>query len=1433
MIKKQAFEKFCKEINYLIPQELENTFIIKSVLDHKIDAFVLHFSIFYVVDYKIISNFINTIKKNFAYKTIIKFSIENLVYKQETILDYINNLIFNIYKIEDFINNLNKNNFQMAENGVLKIFYTSEHEKNRYQNYQNFIEISMENLGFETFKIIFEKSEIFLQQENDDEKLIADFLKNQNLSKNIEEKKSKIFKSSSKKMYKKTVKELYDTFEQDVYVEAYVVDKKIFETKNKNLILTITISDNTEAIKLRRFFESKDQLNSFDITNIGDFIVIEGKVDFDTFNKEKIIYPKTITISKDKKESSVDMEIEKRIELSIRTTMSTMDGFKEADDFVSFAKQLNHESLAIVDIDSVQSFPNFFNAVKKANIKGIYGASFSTIFKNNQAIKNLKKNTLIKNETYVVFDLETTGLSPIFDDIIEFGAQKILNGKVIDTLQFFVKPNKEISEKITLITGIKNQDVENAISEKEALKKILEFMGDHTVVAHNATFDMNFINEKIEKYNFQESNLQIIDTLVVSKIIEPEAKKFSLENLASRSGIIYNSTEAHRADYDADVLAKVWNLYIQKLSDMNVKYFDDIYNFKSNIIYEKTRPFEITILAKNQSGLKELFQKISLTSTKQYFNGPKMFFEDLLEKSKNILIGSGTLKSLIINEVFRGTRKGLREYLKYFDYVEIIPPKNFSHWIKNEDILKEELLEGLKILVEESKKLNKIVVAVGDVRYVQKDEKILHEIYINAKGLQGIRHPLFKYDQSETDYPTLNYLNTQEMIDQFLFLQDNDLIKEIVVKNTHLISNQIENNIEVIKKDLFTPKIENSANLLRELVYAKAFEIYGKNLPELIISRIEKELNPIIEQGYDVIYWISHKIVAKSLEDGYIVGSRGSVGSSLVAYLSGITEVNPLPPHYICSNCKDCEFIKNLDITSGYDLPHKNCNNCYKALKREGQTIPFETFLGFGANKVPDIDLNFSNEYQHIVHDEVRKWFGEDHCFRAGTISKTADKTAYGYVLAWAEENNLTFSNAFIGYLASKIVGTKRTTGQHPGGIIVIPKDFSVEDFTPINFPANDPNSSWKTTHFDFHAIHDNVLKLDLLGHNDPTAIKFLTSLTNVNVFDIPFNDEKVLSLFTSTKALNIKPEDISGEHTGALGFPEFGTTFVRKMLVSAKAKSFSDLISVSGLSHGTDVWNNNAEDLILKKNLQLKDIISCRDDIMVFLITKGVNELKAFQIMENVRKGKGLNSEEEQLLKAHKVSDWYIDSLNKIKYMFPKAHAAAYVMMAWRIAWFKLYYPLEFYASYFTTRADFIDIKIMSSTKKTISEKLSDFKRRRNSKGEDKLSAKEQGLITVLEIAEEMYARGFKISKISINKSEATNWIIDKESNSLIPPFNAMDGLGVAVAESIIEQRKKKPFISIEDVIERTSVNKTLNEKFIELEIYEDLNESNQTSLF
>jgi len=894
----------------------------------------------------------------------------------------------------------------------------------------------------------------------------------------------------------------------------------------------------------------------------------------------------------------------------------------------------------------------------------------------------------------------------------------------------------------------------------------------------------------------------------------------------------YDTEVAHRADYDAEVLSLLWLKFINELSLKKIYTFKELFVTDSPSIHSKKFSNQITILAKNQDGLKELFKLISEASTINYFSEPRVFFDEF-KKSKNFLIGSSGIKSRLIEKIFNGTTEDIIDEIKKYDYIEIPSPTLFVHLVNRDFVSQKNLEFALKDLIYKSKKLNKMCVAIGDVRYIEKRENILHNVYINARGLEGERHYLFKYREILPIYPNQNFLTTNEMLTNFKFLNDEKLAYEVVVENSNIITDMIE-EIHVIKDKLYTPVFDDSDNKLKILVYQKAIDKYGENLPDIVRKRIERELQPILKYGFSVVYWISHILVSKSLKDGYLVGSRGSVGSSLVATLAEITEVNPLVPHYICGNCKFSEFFETGKYISGYDLPEKKCPKCLNViLTREGQTIPFETFLGFNADKIPDIDLNFSSEYQNIIHKEVKNIFGSKNCFKAGTISTVASTTAFGYAKNWKEEQGINKSDAFIEFVSMQITGTKRTTGQHPGGIIIIPKEYEVEDFTPINFPANDTSAEWKTTHFDFHAIHNNVLKLDLLGHDDPTIIKLLQELTKISPNEIPFSDLNIIKMFSSTEPMGIKPEQINGEKTSAIGIPEFGTKFVRRMLSTAKVSSFSDLVSISGLSHGTDVWSGNAERLIKEKNIKLKDLISCRDDIMVILIKKGVDPLKSFQIMENVRKGMGLTYEEELMLISNGIEQWYIDSLKKIKYMFPKAHATAYVMMAWRVAWFKLYYPLEYYASYFSIRSDHFDIATLVSGKSSTLIKLKELLSRQNKKDENRLTSKEQSLIINLEVANEMFARGFSIQNINIYESDAFKWIVNKDTKSLTPPFISLNGLGNAAAESILEARKNNEFQSVENFAKRTQVNKTIILKMKEMKIFKDLDDTDQTTLF
>lgn len=1200
----------------------------------------------------------------------------------------------------------------------------------------------------------------------------------------------------------------------DIKIHKYWVTNK----KDATLLTHITFSEDDEKLM---------PLNTW----------INVKGIFNPSSQSKYQSKRTVKVDSiikiDNPESQKVDEAEiKRIEINAKSKMNAMDGLLDAEELVNIAKKLGHKALAILDSVSVQSFPKFASAAKKAGIKPIYGASFDVIDKSNKVFLSDFENKPINNTRYVVFDIETTNLSPRVGELIEFGASIVENNQIIDNIQFFVKSSKPLSKFTIELTKITDKMLQTeGLEIEQALEKIYEILNNQVVVAHNASFDINFIIQIFIDHKKEVPKMIVIDSLPISKLVSPESKKHRLGNFCNSMDIEYDSTIAHRANYDAEVLARALLRAFDHLINANVTDFEKLNRYipNPNEFYKKVSTFnsQISIIALNQKGIKELFKLVSLALTERHYNGPKLFWEDI-PKSENLLIGSGGIKGELIDRLLYSSNINLSEKLQKFDYIEVPHPEAFLHKISTGHFEQKDIENLLKELIYKAKELNKKVIAIGDVRFENEAEKIFYKSLVFAKGIGGAAHFIFDYDHPEIiKIPNLSYLTTDEMLNKFAFLNDEALVNEIVIENSNYIASKVSDDIQIIKDGLFTPKFDDSKIKLPELVYKNAKLKYGDDLPIIVKNRIEKELNPIIKYGFDVIYWISHILVKKSNDDGYIVGSRGSVGSSLVATLAGITEINPLEPHYICSECKYFEMVKNPPTSSGFDLDDKKCPNCDLWMQKDGHSIPFETFLGFNADKVPDIDLNFSGDYQPIIHAEVRRLFGEKNTFRAGTISTIKDKTAFGFVNTSNEKYHWNYSNTFADYISTKIVEVKRTTGQHPGGIIIIPKGMEVEDFTPINYPANDEGSDWKTTHFDYKAIHDNVLKLDLLGHVDPTAIKMLERLTGIDVKkDIPSKDPDVISLFSSTKALNIKPEDIGGEKTGAYGIPEFGTDFVRRMLVVANPKSFADLISISGLSHGTDVWTGNAETLISKKNMTLSEVISCRDDIMNFLISYNVDNLDSFNIMEKVRKGKGLTEEEEKLLKEHNVPEWSINSMKLIKYMFPRAHATAYVLMAWRIAWFKLYKPLEYYATFFTTRLNEFDIEVLADKKKMLN-KIAEIESKTEKSTVDK------NLYTTLEIARELYARGFGIKNIDIEKSLESEWIIDYETKSLIAPFSSIKGLGDAVAKKIIQSRNEFSFKTKEDFKRRSGVNNTLYNEIVRLGILDDLNDHDQMTLF
>ncbi|WKX02533.1 PolC-type DNA polymerase III [Candidatus Mycoplasma mahonii] len=1418
-----AFEKLAKEIDFTVTQHFENIKVTEAKLE-KNNIFNIEFFVNEIIPFYEMELFLIKLRDNFQYKTKFQFNVLSIIYNEAEVNRYLD-WIVSSYMNKKYISKIimaSKKEF--SELGCT-IFLKSKYSVNQIQEIKDKIEKIMSKMGFNNFKMTLEydkANEGLLQEE---------------FSKNLENAKNAISATTNesdedatltrKRAYQKfAISELPTSQANLVMIEGQIFNIDTKKTKTSWVITTFSITDFHDAIYVKVFSKNQKEVDQLDKYNVGSFVTINGKYELDAFLKEPIITANKISLIKSFKEIRTDKAKHKRIELNCKTRMSAMDGISSATELVKKAEEWGHEAIAIVDKDGIQSFTDFYNATKKSKVKPIYGATFDVISRNNKSIYNHSDKTLERTD-YIVFDIETTGLSPIFDEIIEFGAVKISSGEIIEKKQFFIKPSKPISQFTKNLTGITDDHLQNAVSQEEGVQLIRDYILGYTTVAHNANFDITFINEKLHKYNIEIITDPVIDSMIVARIVEPDKKRFNLGAVAKRQGVDYDSSVAHRGDYDADILARIWLKFLNQLSNLNLKTQKELFDFIDKSLYEKTFSNDMVIIAKNQIGLKKLFKLTSLALVDNYANGAKLFIDDLKDRG-DFLIGSGGLNSRLLDRMFYGSKEQIIKEISFYDYIEIQPLQNFKHFI-NRGVDVEDIKFIIKFIVDESIKQEKIVVATCDSRYINPEDNLYHRVYISAKGLGGVRHPLFKFNEENPVYPDQHILTTEEMIHAFDFLGDIKLIEEVVITNTKKIADQVE-KIQVIKEKLYTPKFGDSNMDLTDLVYRNAKKIYGAELPKLVENRIKKELEPIISYGFAVIYWISHLLVKKSLDDGYLVGSRGSVGSSLVATLAEITEVNPLEPHYICGGCQYFEVSNDLSLNSGFDLPEKKCPNCDANLMRDGQNIPFETFLGFNADKVPDIDLNFSGDYQPIIHQEVKKLFGDKHAFRAGTISTVAERTAFGYVKGWAEQTGKKLSRPFTEYLAKGVAGTKRTSGQHPGGIIVIPSEFDVEDFTPINYPANDVESAWKTTHFDFYSIHDNVLKLDLLGHDDPTALKLLEKFTGIQAKNIPMNDPKIISLFSSPEELGIRPRDILAESTGALGIPEFGTNFVRGMLKTTNVTSFGDLVSVSGLSHGTDVWATNAELLVRNDGKTLTEVISCRDDIMIDLINKGVDPLISFKIMENVRKGQGLNEDWTTSMKEHGVEDWYIDSLLKIKYMFPKAHAVAYVTMAWRVAWFKLYYPIPYYATYFTTRADVFDIKTVISGKTQIEAAIKDFKSRKYKSGDLKLSNKEIALIPVLEIANEALARGVKIGNISMKDSLANEWVI--MNDTLIPPFSAIDGLGDSVAKSIIAARTDKAFVSKEDIKKRTSVNNTTLNKFEELGITSEYSDSNQMSL-
>ena len=1171
---------------------------------------------------------------------------------------------------------------------------------------------------------------------------------------------------------------------------------------------------------------------------VGSNVRVRGVVYIDDFTKSLTVKGHNIDLLPPDELEPDPAEI-KRVELHLHSNMSSMDAVSSMEEYCRYAKALGHNTLAITDHAVVQGYPDARNAAKKFGIKMLYGSELYMVDDKLQFIKN-PCNTPLSKAKYVAFDLETTGLSCKHNRIIEFGAVKVEHGIVTSSLDILINPECVIPEKITSITDITNEMVKDQPTIEQAMPRILEFLSDAILVTHNARFDVSFLQENLKRMGMPPLTNPIIDTLALSRYLFPEAGRHTLGALCRNMEVVYDEESAHRADYDASVLNDVWQPMIVKLTkdNPNLTHADLGKLEASKEVLKHLKPMHVTVLAKNKAGLKDLYKLVSMSHVDYYARVPIVPRKELEAHRSNLFVGSACFNGEVFDIAKYYNDESLKEVINFYDYVEIQPLSNYSYLVNMGEMDEEELMINLKSIVKCADELGKMVVATSDCHYATKNEKVFRDVYISAKGLGGVNHPLNPYARAKMppfENPDQHYRRTDEMLEEMSFLGE-DKAYEITVTNTNKIADQIETMDPLPNDHLYTPTIDNCENMLRDLAYGGAKKLYGDPIPEVIKERLDKELNGIITNGYSVIYYIAHKIVQKTLDDGFIVGSRGSVGSSLVATMSNITEVNPLPPHYVCPNCHYLEWTSETmpKYRSGYDLPNKKCPHCGQELIHDGQNIPFETFLGFNAEKVPDIDLNFPGDYQARAHDYTKVLLGEQNVFRAGTVSTVESKTAFGFARGYIERKGLNpdeYPRAKIAYLASGCVGVKRTTGQHPGGIVVIPRDYEVYDFTPVQYPADDMDANWKTTHFDFHSIHDTILKLDLLGHVDPMALKMMCELTGLDYRKIPMNDPKVLSLFSKPDALGMK-NDYLGNKTGAMAIPEFGTETTRRVLEMTLPKTFSDLVIISGLSHGTDVWAGNAEKLIEEGVATLQEVIGCRDDIMTYLIGKGLPSDVAFAIMEDVRKGRGLKPEYEEIMRANKVPQYYLDSCNKIKYMFPKGHAVAYVTMAIRVGYFKVYYPLEFYATFFSTRSKQYDIQTMIKGKEAVIDRLDELKLKSRSKVE-KLSNKEAEQVKTLHIALEMLQRGYKFSNINLYKSDPVNFVVDHENKSLIPPFTTIDGLGESAAASVKEAREQGEFFSKEDLLRRTKLSSTNVQDLSEMGVLDNLNETDQLSLF
>ena len=1507
----------------IISKKNNNKWLVKISLDEYLPIEVL--------------DYLNNNSNLLANDVIFSFNIKNK--DENKLLEYFPYLLTKL-KEENIINliDLYQDSLKYEDNELKLIAYNTK-EENRLKDICSFVNNFYHSLGYNEFISVEVKEDNLIKNEISNE--LTNVTIPEPIKKEVIKEEPKHFNNGTPRRRKVTEEgcilgKHIDTDpikmslllgeDNDVTVEGYIFGTDYFESNKTNFkIITLKITDETDSIACKVFCnEDEEYAKLCKELKVGKWLKIRGYTKIDNFSKDELVLnARDIIEVSHNSEKIVDDAEEKRIELHAHTMMSQMDGVADEVKLVKQAIEWGHKAIAITDHNGVQAFPHVYNLVRDYNkgkddkdkFKALYGTEFVMVDDSVDVVIRPNKNKLL-DETYVVFDFETTGFNAGgADSIIEIGAVKMKGGEILERYDELINPGRPLPAKITEITNITDFMLQDKDNEENAVKRFIEWFKDYPMVAHNAKFDVSFLEMAYKKYNLGEFKNPVIDTLELSRTLDNNYARHSLSALVKRYNVPWDEESHHRGDYDAEGTALVLYKMLEKLDSRNIETMEQLSNIvDSKEMYKYGNTNHINILALNKKGLKNLFKIVSFANTTYLYKTPRIPRSIINEYREGLLIGSGCYESEVFKQASSKSEEELSNIIRFYDYVEVQPPECYSHLIETNDFANEaEVISNIKKIINTTIDAGKLIVATGDVHHITREDKIYREIIVNQKVPGGGRHPLAR--GGIKNIPSNHFRTTTEMLEDFSFLDD-EIRKLIVIDNPKKIADMTE-IIEVIIETggiPFSPKIDKSVETVTDLVFTKATDMYGEPLPYNIEERIstelygdgvfkateaklkreepnlsedefkkklfsnlhntllkgfdevkkvikenlkietpditdeelekalKKNLGGVIGGGFDVIYLIAQKLVKHSNDDGYIVGSRGSVGSSFVATMMGITEVNPLPAHYLCRNkeCKYSEFINEegtpygKDYPSGYDLKDKTCPKCGEPLGKEGQDMPFATFLGFNADKVPDIDLNFSGEYQWKAHEYTKVLFGVDNVYRAGTIGTVAEKTAYGYVKGYFEEHGIVGKRSTeIERLAKGCTGVKRTTGQHPGGIVVIPGYMDVFDFTPFQYPADDNTSLWRTTHFDYHAIDQDVLKLDILGHDDPTVLRMLQDLSGIDITTLPMDDKKIFSLLSSPNALGVTEEDILCP-TGTLGLPELGTRFVIQMLVETKPSTFAELVKISGLSHGTDVWAGNASELIKNNIVPFKDVIGCRDDIMVNLMNWGMKPIRAFKIMEHVRKGKATKDPEtwkgmvEEMREA-KVPEWYIESCHKIKYMFPKAHACAYVMSAIRIAWFKVYKPLYYYAAFFSIRVDDFDIDTMIKGYNAIKTRYDDLM----AKGFEATN-KETNIIESLHIALEATARGIKFAPISLEKSDATRFIVDTEhENTLIPPFKTIDGLGLTVAKTIVEAREQGPFLSKEDLQKRGKVSKTLTDKMTEMGILNELPDSNQLSLF